>query len=372
MDIFSILLKEVKQNIRNRRSMTMMVLFPIILMVVLGTALAGVFHSTDRFKDIDVIYTNPDGTPYTRLFETFLEKGGEMGIKFTGTENAKVGKDNIKGGKYACFIKVDSKGLVLYKNNGNAMKAGIVEAFLDSFLQRYSAITAIAGVNPAAAGMVSRAEGSTDYVKTLTLGSVKTPGAMDYYAVSMLTLIVLYASITGTSAIVNEKTTKTANRILSSPVTKYEFLTGKILGTVAITLVQVFIVVIFSKVVLKSYWGSHMGTVLAIVAAEVVMAVSLGLGLAFVLKDRVVSQGILNLIIPVIAFLGGGYVPVETFGKNMLMLSEISPLRWVNKAIFEIIYSNDFSTVGTAILINLGIAAVFVVISAFGIRREAI
>ncbi|MFZ3171347.1 MAG: hypothetical protein WA118_05145 [Carboxydocellales bacterium] len=52
------------------------------------------------------------------------------------------------------------------------------------------------------------------------------------------------------------------------------------------------------------------------------MAVSLGLGLAFILKDEVLT-GILNLLIPIVVFLGGGYMPIDGLGKTILWLSKI-------------------------------------------------
>lgn len=346
-----------------------MVLFPIVLMLVLGTALSGVFDSSAGFKDIKVIYTIQGEKALAQAGQGFLEKGREMGIKFTAATSVQQGLDNVMNGKYACYVQLDYNGVELYKNDRDAFKANLVEALLGIFIQRYNAITEIARVNPAIVSKITLNQNHEEYVKTSSLGDKREPKAMDYYAVTMLTLIIMYSSMSGAYAIKSEKTGKTANRLLSSPVGRHEILIGKTLGVLAITLLQVITVILFSKYILGSYWGSHLGIILMLVAAEVVMAVSLGLGLAFILKDEVLT-GILNLLIPIVVFLGGGYMPIDGLGKTILWLSQISPLRWVNKAIFQVIYSNDFSSVATAIIINLGIAAVFLTISSFSIRKE--
>lgn len=52
---------------------------------------------------------------------------------------------------------------------------------------------------------------------------------MDYYALTMLTLILMYSSIAGVFAIKSETIARTLNRLLCSPVGKHEILIGKIL-----------------------------------------------------------------------------------------------------------------------------------------------
>jgi ABC-2 type transport system permease protein len=49
----------------------------------------------------------------------------------------------------------------------------------------------------------------------------------------------------------------------------------------------------------------------------------------------------------------------------------LSPLRWLNKAILEVIYSHDFSCVIPSVLINLGIAIIFTGITSYYTRKEA-
>lgn len=369
MNIINVLIKEIKENVRNIRAMTLMVLFPIVLMLVLGTALGGVFNNSSQFKDINVIYTAQGNQSLDSAFNAFLEKGKDMGFTFTKAESVQQGTDGVQNGKYASFIYVDGSGVELYKNERYAFKANLVEAVLDSFLQRYNAVSAIAQVNPAMVSQIVANEDTTSYVKLSSLGDRKQPKAMDYYAVTMLTLIILYAAMTGATAIKGERTMKTIHRLLASPIRKDEIFIGKILGVLAITLLQVLVVIAFSKYVLKTYWGDHMGTVLLLVMSEVIMAVSMGMGVAFATQN---DKGILNFLIPLMGFFGGGYVPIESFGGTVQQLSDFSPLRWINKSIFSVVYSNDFSSVTTAITINLALAAVFLVISTFSFRKEAV
>jgi len=369
MTMIRVLIKEIKQNLRNVRAMSYMVLFPIILILVLGTALSGAFDQSTEFKDINIIYTSPSDGALGQAFKGFITKGGEMGFTFTEAQNGQEAQERVSTGNYACFINVSQNGLEIYKNDKQAFKANLVEGVLDSFLQRYKALSQIAMVNPVVASRLINDQSNPNFVKLSPLGEQRNPKAMDYYAITMLTLIILYSSISGSHAIKDEKTAKTMNRLLCAPVKKYEILTGKILGALVITSLQVVVVILMSKFLLKTYWGNHMGVILILLASEVAMAVSLGIGVAFLFKNE---RGILNILIPLIAFFGGSYLPLEGFGKTMLLIAKFSPVGWVNKAIFSVIYSNDYSSVVRAFMINLSLAVIFVVLASFSFRKEAI
>jgi len=367
--MFLVFVKEIKQNLRNVRAMSYLVLFPIILILVLGTALSGAFDQSIAFKDINVLYSNSNDGALAQAFNGFITKGGEMGFVFSKAQSLQEAEDQVKNADYTCFINVSDNGLEIYENDKEAFKASLVEGVLNSFIQRYKALSQIVLVNPSVAMKIMNDQSNRNFVKLSTIGDERQPTAMDYYAVTMLTLIILYSSLTGAHAIKDEKTSKTMNRLLCAPVKKYEVLTGKILGSLVITSLQVGVVILITKFVLKTYWGNHLGVVLLLLASEVAMAVSLGIGVAFLVKNE---RGILNTLIPLMAFFGGSYMPVENFGKSLLLVANFSPVRWVNKAIFAVIYSNDYSSVAKAISINLCLAAIFVVIASLSFRKEAI
>ena len=70
-------------------------------------------------------------------------------------------------------------------------------------------------------------------------------------------------------------------------------------------------------------------------------------------------------------FLGGGYVPIEVFKSNVLdKLSEISPIKWINDSIINIVFSGNYSKVSTTITINLIMVVIFLTIASMCFKRE--
>ncbi|HOJ11042.1 MAG TPA: ABC transporter permease [Clostridiales bacterium] len=380
MALLEILKKEFKHNLREKRGNIMMVLFPILLMLILGTALSGMFESNITFDDAKVLYSIEDEGNITEAFKSFMQQGENLGIGFEETENLNDGIEKIKNAGFSCFIIVNNEDSVLrfYKNDRYNFEANFVESILQVFVGRYNAIMEVAKENPAYLGTILSQDNiaiqqeSKGFSTVKTLDRTRQPRAIDHYAVVMLTMILMYSSLTGFWSIKNEQNLKTGNRLLCARVQKHEILLGKVLGSIIATLVQAFIVIFFSKFALKAYWGQHIGIVILIIISEAIMAISIGTGIAFAIKNETISIGILNTIIPIMVFLGGGYIPLQVFRKTLLNLSAISPIRWINQSIFRVIYNNDFSLVPLTVTMNFTLAAVFIILSSLLYRKESV
>ena len=165
------------------------------------------------------------------------------------------------------------------------------------------------------------------------------------------------------SRISGEKNTKTRDRIMSGPVRRFEFLIGKTIGAVIVTMLQIGIVLLFSKFVFNINFGNDIFTIILILISQIIMAVSLGVGLGFIFKNENIAGGILNFIIPVMVFLGGSYAPVDNMGSKTFtdIVTYLSPVRWVNQSIIGVIYSDNYNKVGPTILINILIAIILAI-----------
>ncbi len=374
MKILRIMFKEIIVNIRDFKANIMMVLFPIVLIIILGAAFSGVFKDTIQLGDIEVRYTidsKYDNTSFTTALSVFFESlSEETGISFEKTDDFEKGMADIENNLCAAYIHITGDPLRadMYKNEKRGFSSGIVENALDSFLGTYAAIDVIARNNPSALSMQANSR-EEDHVQVRALDKKRQPGSTDYYAVTMLTLILLYASQTGFWSIRNEIEQKTASRMLCAPVRKYQLLTGKVLGCIFITVIQGLGVLLFSPLVLKANWGNDLFTVALLIISYSIMTVSLGAALAYFLKTSEAANGILNTAIPIMVFLGGGYVPLSVMGAAISKISVISPVRWINSALMRLIYDGSYGGVVQSIAINLGLAALFIIIAAVFSRR---
>jgi ABC-2 type transport system permease protein len=373
MNILRIMICNIKMNFRDKQGMALMILFPIILIIILGAEFSSEFNGdSSSYKNINVLYKT-ENNDKNSAFITFYNEGKKMGINFTEAKSIEEGKRSIKNSNYACFV-VDREGegkLELYKNDrNNSIEAGIVEIVITSIAQRYNLTYEIAKVNPMYVNKMNDTS-KINFVNSIEFQGRKQPRAIDYYSITMITLIIMYASSVGAWSIKEDKLTKTGMRIMASPVKKYEIMLGKLFGITIITVFQILTVFLFSKYLLRTYWGSDVLTVLGIMMSEIIMVICLGIGIAFIIKDEHIMTSVLNIAIPLIVFFGGGYIPLEVINnKTINILSHFSPLKWTNIAIFNVIYSNDYSYMPAAIAINLSISAAFILIAALMFKKE--
>ena len=372
MNIISIIIKEVKHSFRDRKSMAMLILFPIALIVVISAAFKSSFINSIDIGIPKVLYSiEATGVVSDNFKTSFIERGKDFKIIFKKMDNMESAKKKLMSKEYDAIIEMKANNKIeFYKSDIESIKAGVVESILSTYVQEFNVIANISRVSPHIINSLI-SDNNSDYSTIKSLNNETQPSSLDYYTIAEIALIIMYAGMTGLFGIASEKNLRTRDRILISPVRKYEYLIGKTIGGVIGTILQIAIVVLISKYVLKANWGNDIFTVLLIFISQIVMAISIGVGLGFIFNNENVASGILNFMIPIMVFLGGSYMPVDGVGsKTFQAITYLSPVRWVNRSVFDVIYNNNYSKVSTAILINLGIAVVFLAISSLFFRKE--
>lgn len=105
MKILIIALKEIKQNLRDKQGMAMMIALPIVLMLILGTALSGgMDENSYLFNNTKIVYSIEGKGQRVEAFEKFLNETKELGIKPTRVQDYKSGINTVKETEYVCYI----------------------------------------------------------------------------------------------------------------------------------------------------------------------------------------------------------------------------------------------------------------------------
>ena len=374
MSILNIILKDVKIQFKQKRVLAIMIIFPIVLMVILGT----VFNNDSNngaIVDFNVAYEFIGEGPITEAVQSMMKDlSSTEDIIFTKVENQSEAMKDIKSVKYACFIVVneDLKEIKIYENERFNFEASIMETIMSTFVQRYNTFVEIVKVDPQLlANLPEDTSSNKKFVSINSVNPTRTASALDYYGVTMLTLIILYSSMSGAYSTKSEKLKKTMDRMVIAPINKMNIFIGSTLGAVLSTIIQMIIVFSFSKYILKVYWGEHIIAILLILLSLIIMSISMGIAAGYIFKNDSVMDGFLNLLIPFMAFLGGAYINVTGIdNKIFVVISKLSPVKWVNSTIFNIVYNNNFSDFGITIGINIGIAILLMIISTVNFNKE--
>jgi ABC-2 type transport system permease protein len=192
-------------------------------------------------------------------------------------------------------------------NNNTGVRAGIIEGMLRGFLDRYSFYDLVLRNKPEALMSLESLE-EVNVIHHTALNASRQPRAIDYFGITIVTMAALFGAFLGYYGVAKEKTLKTLTRIYTAPVTQIQFLLGTCLGTFAALIIQLAVVLLTGKYFLNIYYGENIPAVIFLLVCESFFALALGVGVAYLVDNSKAASGILNLIIPVFIFLGGGYM----------------------------------------------------------------
>lgn len=372
MNILAIALKEIKMDFRDRRTMIFMLAFPIVLMLILGTALSNAFSGNVSLGEMKVLVKISSSGPVAEAFDVFAKEMKKSNIQFVTLNPGVDGMEEIRQNRYDGYMELKDSGISLYGNNRSAIQGNVIQGMLTAFTDKYNAVASVAKLEPAkVTGMFSAGTSSSSSIKETSVDADRKPGSMDYYAVALSIMIGLWGALSAGRLIRGEIVRGTAPRLMASPLTRSEIFAGKVLGSIVQNFLCVLIVVLFSKFVFGAYWGDHLGMALVVLLSVVIMSVSLGLGISYLFKEKA-SAGFIMLFVQLASFFGGAYFPIgDANGTDFVSyVIRLSPIHWANQALTKIIYGHHVSAAWPAISLNIGLAVLLLAISAVFMRRK--
>lgn len=334
------------RNIRNRSSLLTMIAFPIVLILILGTALDGAFKISTITKPI-VYYVNEDTGTLGRAFDNYIKSkdiSDIVSVKIpVSVESA---KSEIKNGDaegliyigndYTKNITEDKKSQIeVFTSDYGKINSSIINCITASFLTRANTINTIKSKNNTAE---YKSYKNIDEMPLSAKG--KTPRAIDYYSVTMLVMIIMYGINYGTYAYEEDKFNHTDIRINISSIKKIEYLSGKTAGNILTLFFQALIVISFTKYVYKANWNGSIWITLYTCFIISVFAFGFGMLISSLTRDNKLSNVIVNIIVPLFTFISGGYAPIVK-GKLIEIISNLSPNTLAQRAMFNNIYGGS-------------------------------
>lgn len=378
MKILNIAYYTILRNFRDFKSLAPMLLLPIMLILILGSALGGVF-TPESISVTNICYINEDKGFMSEAFEEFLASDEiEKLIKVNVVQSKEEAIKLIKNREASALVVLPSnfseeiqKGekavIEVYNSKYSNVRASILQSILNGF---------VAGTKSQLAVMQI---GSTDkeykQYNNISEAAITTEGnaprAIDYYAVTMLVMTIMYGTAYGNLALKEEKQFNTNIRLASAPIRYWEIVMGKLMGSIVTVFMQAMIIIVFTKVAYKVDWGGNLWFIIFVCFSLALLSVGLGMMVSNLGKNPQATGGLLNFGVNIATFIAGGYFPASQMSPIFEKLGYISPNYLAQIAMFNTIYGGS-----TAQTFNVMLAIWIIVIVAFVIaglteRRSA-
>ena len=169
-----------------------------------------------------------------------------------------------------------------------------------------------------------------------------------------------------------ERTTGTLERLLATPIRRYEVVLGYLIGFGVFTILQSAIISSYSIWVLEIYNVGNIGLILVISIVIALCALSFGMFIsAFANNELQIIQFIPIIIVPQAFF--AGIFPIRGMEEALQILSKCMPLTYAGEALRDVMTCGaSIYDVAPDLLVLLGFTVVFGVLNVFALKKHRI
>jgi ABC-2 type transport system permease protein len=372
-----------RRTLRDRTNLFFVVLFPLLMVAVLGLAFGGSF--TPR---VALVVERPgtlSGALADRLESTpgiDVERVDRRADAIGQVENGRMAAAVVIPAGYDGIVARGGQAPVEYVSQGDKSSQQIGMVVRGAVSAESSRIRVarvledrLGGDLPANLQRVDQTSAALAdvTVATRTTGTAMFPtdlGRFDLGASSMLLLFIFVTSMTAATALIETRRLGVSRRMLSTPTRVSGIVAGEALGRVAVAVVQGVVIMVGSALVFHVPWGNAFGAAaVMVVFATVAGAAGLLLGSVSRTEQQAIGAGLLLGL--GLGALGGTMMPLDLFSPTMLAVAHLTPHAWAGDA-FATLVRHDGGVLD--ILGELGVlmayAAVLFVLGAWALRRR--
>ena len=192
----------------------------------------------------------------------------------------------------------------------------------------------------------------------------------EFYSIGMMIFIYLSSGIASVYNFMDKDIKHGNLRLVFTPAkTNSIYISQIISGTIFCTLGIIFTMVIFRYIIGVNY-GSGWMIIFFSLMTLAFLSNALGIFLSLIIDSVINVNMVFNMIQAVFCVLGGVFFSIEGLGKIPVILSNISPVKWIMDGILNSMYDNNNNLLFIIIIINIILAIIIMQFSKKVFRTE--
>ncbi len=399
--VLSIAFKDLKLRTRDFYAFIMLLVMPLVLIFFLGIIFKPMWTSKPFTVDVGIIDKDNDEISKILINDVFGSESLKDMLNLTYLNSDEEAKEKINSGKLAAVvilrsgfsdsvIKGENASIEVLGDPEQSIKSGVIKNIVDYFalevLRRRTIIETVSdilapysSINPQEIQRLipqwlKEIEDREDIVIVSPITASKNTKSippMDYYAVGMGVMYLLFATNAGAETIFEERRLKTYDRLKTTPVSDKNFFAGKILGIFFVALFQFLLIFLFTTLVYHVNWGSSITGLIALAFSSVLAFSGFSTLFASIAKSEQQIGNLGPALAMIFGFLGGGMWPVFTFPSWMNLVSRFTPNRWAIDGFLKLMEQNaKFYEVLPQCSVLLAMAGLFFLVGTSRLRKR--
>jgi ABC-2 type transport system permease protein len=361
-------LKDLKQILRDRAALILMLVAPFALTVGLGLVTGQFGGSGSGIGNIPVVLVNQDGGEIgNALVELFQSEDLSDLVTVTLLDDPAAARQQVDEDQAAAAIIIpdgftesviplagqtdpsEPVQLVIYGNPTRPTSLGVVKTILEEFVARLEvgrvggtvAITQLlaGGLIPPEQAQAIALEVGQHQAESLEENSIITLttniagestvnfNPLAYIAPGMALMFLMYTVSNGGRTLLVERNQGTLPRLLVSPTSSAQVLGGKIFGVYLTGVTQMLVLIIGSTLIFRLEWGDPLA-VLVLVLAAVFGACGWGMLITALARRPGQISAIGSALMLTFGILGGSFTNMGQMPTWFQLASKITPNAW--------------------------------------------
>jgi ABC-2 type transport system permease protein len=338
MRIKALVIRILRQFIRDKRTIALMIVAPILILTMLDL----VFNGEDYVPKVGLV-----GVPEPIQNQLNLEDA-----KISKYETSNLADKALEKQKIDAYIEFSGGTPSIALEGSDPSVNGAVMKWMQT------AMKPLQGQGAAFEPEVSYLHGSSEM------------GQFDYFGPVLLGFFVFFFVflIAGVSFL-RERTSGTLERLLSSPLRKWEIVIGYVIGFGLFTFIQATIIAWYSIYVLDMHMSGAFGYVLLIILLLSFSALTLGTLLsAFANNELQMIQFIPLVVIPQIFF--SGLFNLDTISDWLSWIGVVTPLYYAAEALRDVmVRGQGWDMIYQDLLVLAGFSLLFITLNILALRK---
>lgn len=338
MRIMALIIRILRQIVRDKRTMALLIFAPILVMSMLHLVFNG-----DEYKPKIGIVNLPEKIEAQLNLEN---------AKLEHYETEKQAKKDLSASKLDAYLMFDQMPPSVVLEGSDPSVNGAVMGWVQG---------AVKPLQP---------NGGNQEIKTEYIFGSEDMGQFDYFGPVLLGFFVFFFVflIAGVSFL-RERTTGTLERLLTSPLRKWEIVAGYIMGFGIFTMIQAAIIAWYAIYVLGMMMEGSFGYVLLITLLLSLTALTLGILLSsFASNELQMIQFIPLVVVPQIFF--SGLFNLETISEWLSWIGPVTPLYYAADALKNVMVRGfGWDMIYKDLLMLVAFSLLFMMLNIAALRR---
>ncbi len=347
------------QDLRNRSNYVYFLILPVSLMVILGLVLQGTFATQldSKVAHVHVQYV-VDHSQQAQLFDKMVKHADITHLDFKSQRDLAQAKNVVRTQSNTALVQFGTTVTVQTAKGLNDYQTILLKSSLAAIFRQMGLVQTAIHYRGRLATVSTK-----KLVKINHVQAHQSATSFQYYALAMMGMFMLYFSEIGLDMFGKARRQKTLARELLTPVTRGKLLNATVGGHLLFGLLVIGVLMGITAGLFKMPWSRALGFTL--INFSGLMALFLIVGLLMDTINSQVGSGIVQIVIQLVAFLGGGYFPTSS------TMMQFSPLGWIMGPMRSALWTtNSLDWSGAAL--NFGLAFGLLIIVNWIIRRREV